>query len=118
MSGQIRFFADENFDQNIVDGLMRVQPEIDIITAAEAFMLGEADPEMLAYAADTDRVLVSHDFKTMPHFFAEFIMSGRRSPGLLLIYQNAPIRKAIEVLHIAWYASLPEDWVNTYDKLL
>lgn len=102
MSGQIRFLADENFDNDIVDGLMRIQPEVDNITAAAA----------------TDHVVVSHDFKTMPHFFAEFIMGDRRSPGLLLIHQNASIRKAIEVLHIAWYANLPEDWVNTYDEML
>ena len=65
MSGTIRFQADEDFRGVIVTGLRRKQSNIDIQTAAEVGTLGLADPLVLAYAAEHERILISHDLHTI-----------------------------------------------------
>jgi hypothetical protein len=109
-AGAIRYLTDENFNGDIVAGLRRKYPEIDIESAVEANLLGLADPLVLAYAADTERLVLSHDARTMPRHLAEFLRTGRHSPGVLLIAQEAPIGPAIEYLALIWGASELEEW--------
>lgn len=70
---RVRFQADADLDARIIRGLKRKQPEIDFQTAQEARLRGVADPDVLRVAADAGRVLVTHDRRTMPAHFAEFI---------------------------------------------
>ncbi|MBI3683933.1 MAG: DUF5615 family PIN-like protein [Acidobacteria bacterium] len=75
---RVRFQADANLDARIIRGLKRRQMEIDIQTAAEARLPGLADRDVLQAAADSGRVLVTHDQRTMPSHFAQFIADERR----------------------------------------
>ena len=47
----MKFLADENFDNSIVRGLMRRQPDIDIIRVQDVGLSGEDDPIVLEWAA-------------------------------------------------------------------
>ena len=58
---------------------------------------GKDDPEVLRIAANEGRILVSHDLRTMPGHFGEFI-AGTASPGLILIPQKLKSAVAIEQL--------------------
>lgn len=62
-------------------------------------------------AAQDGRVLVTHDRKTMPAEFGEFIMT-QRSSGVLILSQSLPINDAIEALILVWEVSTAEEWVN------
>ena len=62
----------------------RRAPEIDFQSAHEAGSHGLDDDVVLALAAREGRMLVSHDRRTMPRHFADFI-SNRTSAGLILI---------------------------------
>jgi len=110
MSGPIRFLADENFNEEIVAGLRLKQPQMDIQTAAEAGILGRLDPLVLAYAAERNRILLSHDVRTMPAHFEAFLAGGRHCPGVFLIAQSLPIGRAINEILLIWEASPPEEW--------
>lgn len=70
---KIRFQADADFNMEIVDGLTRKAPEIDFQTADEASFSGSNDLEVLRTASMENRILVSHDRKTMPKHFGDFI---------------------------------------------
>jgi len=59
------------------------------------------DPDVLALAAEEERILVSHDFQTMPRHFRRF-SRDRRSPGVLLIRQELPVGEAVESLVPIW----------------
>ena len=72
---------------------------------------GVPDPEVLASAAEEGRILVSHDFQTMPKYFRQFTR-GRCSPGVLLVRQDLPVGEAIETLLLIWEASEADEWVN------
>ena len=67
---------------------------------------------MLALAAEQDRILVSHDFQTMPRHFGDFLQARGSSPGVLVVPQSLPIGEAIEELVLIWGASDAEEWEN------
>lgn len=70
---KVRFQADADLNQIILLATIRREPEIDFQTAAASDFQGLEDPEVLARAAKDGRVLVTHDRKTMPRHFANFI---------------------------------------------
>jgi len=69
------------------------------------------DPVVQALAADEGRILISHDFETMPRHFRQFTQR-RRSPGVLLVRQDLPVGEAIETLLLIWEASEADYCVN------
>ena len=62
-------------------------------------------------AADAGRVLVSHDRRTLPGTFREFMLQST-SPGLIIVSQRLPIGRAAELLHLLWAASEAEEYIN------
>ena len=57
----LRFVADENFNQNIIRGLLRRNPDIDIVFIQDVGLSGTNDPTVLEWAAQEGRVLLTHD---------------------------------------------------------
>jgi predicted nuclease of predicted toxin-antitoxin system len=70
---KVRFQAGADLNQNILLATLRREPSIDFQTALAAGLASLSDREVLAMAASEGRVLVTHDRKTMPRHFAEFI---------------------------------------------
>ena len=108
----IRFLADADFNHAIVKGCRRHEPAMDFLSANEARLEGLPDPDVLALAAEQGRILVTHDHQTMPQHFGEFLMSGRSSPGVFLVSQDAPIGEVIDALVLIWAASDAGEWKN------
>jgi hypothetical protein len=77
--------------------VLRREPSLDCQTADEANLPRLREPEVLALAAQDRRILVTHDRRTMPRHFANFILH-RSSPGVLSIAQTVGVRVAIEEL--------------------
>jgi predicted nuclease of predicted toxin-antitoxin system len=109
---KIRFQADADLNEEIVAGVIRRESVIDFQTAEEANLRGYSDAVVLAIAAQENRMLVSHDRRTMPKHFAEFI-AMQHSPGVIIVSQNVSVRDAIEELLMIWVASEAEEWINT-----
>lgn len=53
----IRFLADADFNHAIVKGCRRHEPAMDFLSANEAKLDGLPDPDLLALAAEQDRIL-------------------------------------------------------------
>ena len=92
----IRFLADENFNINIVLGVRRRNSNVDILRVQEADMSGYPDPEVLEWAAETGRVLLTHDADDMPQFAFQRISEGKDMPGVFEVRQHQPIGVIIE----------------------
>jgi predicted nuclease of predicted toxin-antitoxin system len=112
----IRYQADADLNQAIVTGVLRRQPTIDFQTAFAAGLEGVKDPEVLAIAAQQGRILVSHDRKTMPSEFAEFI-TNNQSSGVIIVSRKLSIEVVIEELLLIWAVSSAEEWVDRIAKL-
>ena len=113
---KVRFQADADFNEDIVTGVLRRRPEIDFQTASEAGLEGLSDAGVLALCAREGRILVSHDRRTMPGYFADFI-STRRSPGVFIVQRSTELAAAIEALLLVWEASEAEEYVNSIRTL-
>ncbi len=108
---RVRFQADADLDGRILRGLRRTAPEIDIRTAADAGLDGLKDPDVLRISADSGRILVSQDRRTMPAHFARYVNEAH-SPGVILLREAIPIATAIEELVLIWSASEAEEWIG------
>src|SRR5947207_2497738 len=108
----IRFLADADLNEGIVAGCLRREPTMDFLSANEAKLEGVPDPEVLSLAAEQNRILVSHDFQTMPRHFGDFLRVRGFSPGVLLVPQYLPIGEAIDELVLIWSASDTGEWEN------
>ena len=69
------------------------------------------DIEVLGIAASEGRILVTHDSRTMPTHFAEFVRS-QHSPGVIVVPQSLAVPAAAEDLALIWAATTPEEWAN------
>ncbi len=103
----IRFLADVNLNHAIIKGCRRQEPTLDFLSSAEAKLHGLADPEVLLIAKQQDRILVTHDFQTMPRHYGEFLNKHGDSPGVFLVSQNTPIGSVIDEIVLVWAASDP-----------
>jgi hypothetical protein len=112
----VRFQADADLNAEIVAGVLRREPSVDFQTADEADLRRFPDPEVLALAAQEGRILVTHDRRTMPRHFADFILQ-HHSPGVFIIAQTVSVRVAIEALLLVWAASESEEWRNLIVEL-
>ena len=62
---KIRFFADANFNQKIVAGLLLREPQIDFELPQNVIPEKMEDPEVLALGAARGRIVVTHASPTM-----------------------------------------------------
>jgi len=113
---KVRFQADADLKHAIVRATLRREPTIDFRSAPFADLAGRDDLEVLAIAAQEGRVLVSHDSRTMPSHFAEFI-STNTSPGVVIASQRLGIAVVVEELLLIWSASDADEWVNRITHL-
>ena len=113
---KVRYQADADLNEDIVAGVMRREAEIEFQRADEANLRGLPDREVLALAAQENRILVTHDRRTMPAHFADFILS-QTSPGVFIISQRLSVSAAIEELLLVWVTSESEEWVNLIVEL-
>ena len=113
---RVRFLADANLDQDLVAGVLRREREVDFELPQGIIPEGMKDPEVLAVAASLGRILVTHDVRTMPRHFGEFI-NHSDCPGLILIPRSMPMGQAIEEILLIWHASEAEEWTNLFRRL-
>ena len=83
--------ADENFNNDIVRGLLRRKPNLDIVRLQEAGLSGANDPSVLEWAAQEGRILLTHDVSTMTRYAYDRIRAGTRMPGIFEVSRDLPI---------------------------
>jgi hypothetical protein len=94
----LRLIADENVNQAIVDGLRQVIPVIDIVLAKEVGLLRTDDRLILEWAATNDRILVTHDVRTMPRYAYERVAAGLPLPGVIVLPSHLSVGRAVDGL--------------------
>lgn len=108
----IRLAADEDLDNHIVRALRHRLQNIDIVRVQEAELAGVADQQVLAWAAETGRVLVSHDASTMTAAAYARIEGGAPTPGVIIVPQWLSIGEALDDLVLIIECSDAEDLEN------
>ena len=106
----LRLATDEDFNNRVLRGLLRLKPALDIVRAQDVGLIGKGDVKVLEWAAAEGRVLLTHDVTTMRQYAIDRIVAGLPMPGVFVVSQEIHIGQAIEeILLIAEY-SLEGEW--------
>lgn len=106
----ISLLSDENFDNHIVRGVLRRDPQIDLIRMQDHGLAGIEDPDLLEWAAKSDRVLLTHDANTIPAFAYQRVDSGLSMPGVFIVGKSVPIGIVIADIVLIARTSLDGEW--------
>jgi len=106
----MRFLADENFNNQIIRGILRQNPEIDIVRVQDVGLSEADDPTVLEWAARQGRVVLTHDVTTMTNFAYERIEAGLSMPGVFEVSRRVSVGLAIEELLLIAECSLQGEW--------
>jgi predicted nuclease of predicted toxin-antitoxin system len=104
--------ADHNIDERILDGLARRLPNLDILQIRRAGLAEAVDPDVLAWAMTSGRVLRTHDRKTMVRFANERVIRGKPMPGVILIDGQCPVGRAINDLLVLLECTADDEWAD------
>jgi hypothetical protein len=107
-----RFLADHDLNEQIVTGVLRREPALELVRARDVGMSEHPDTEVLSYAADNGFIVVSHDVNTMPSAAYGRMSSSQKMSGLLMVQQSDPVGAIISCLIVIWSASEAEEWEN------
>lgn len=80
------------------------------MTQDEPAIAGAQDPDVLTWAAEHGRILVTHDANTIPHFAYERVSAGLAMPGVIVVPEDLGIGIAIEELWLAVECGEPDDF--------
>jgi hypothetical protein len=80
-----------------------------LVRVQDVGLAGVDDPDILAWAAQENRILLTHDVETITKFAYERMVTGFPMAGVFEIRQTVPIGAAIEeILLIAEYSEQSE----------
>jgi Domain of unknown function (DUF5615) len=110
MIPMLRFAADENFNNDIVRGVLRRSPNVDIVRVQDAGLSNTDDPIILEWAAAKGRVFLTHDVSTITRYVNERVQNGLPMPGIFQVTRKVPIGVAIEEILLLAECSLDGEW--------
>jgi hypothetical protein len=113
----LKLAADENFDNRIIQGLLRRNAALDIVRIQDTDLAGADDPTVLAWAAREGRVLVTHDVNTVTRYANERIAASEFTPGVFEVSDSMPIGQAIEELLLLMECSREGEWEGRIEYL-
>jgi predicted nuclease of predicted toxin-antitoxin system len=89
------FLADENFNNDIVRGLLRRQPGLNIVRVQDVGLRGAVDAQILARAAQANRILLTHDVSTITRLAMERVQAGQPMPGMSKFPDQYPLAMSL-----------------------
>ena len=104
--------AEENFNGKILKGLLAELPELDIVLVQDTEMYQSPDPELLEWAAEEGRILLTHEIQTIIGYTYDRVRDGLPMPGVIEIRYPLGIGVAIEELVLLISASTPDEFEN------
>lgn len=113
----MRFATDENFDERILKGLLARMPALDIVRIQDTEMYQAPDDRLLAWLADEERILLTHDVNTMPGHAYDRVRDGLPMTSVFIVNQDAPIKQIIEQIVLLIECSSLEEWQNRVEFL-
>jgi hypothetical protein len=105
----LRLASDADVHGEIIRGVRRRLPEIDLTRVQEFLPERTPDSDVLAWAAAENRVVISNDRNMMVGFAYQRVAAGDRVPGLIVTTNQQSIGSAIDdICLIAEFMSVQE----------
>ena len=108
----LRLLSDENFNGDIVRGLLLRLPILDLCRVQDVGLEEADDPTILEWAAANNRILLTHDHATMPDFAYARVVIGQPMPGVFVVPDRMAVRQVIEELLLMDACSEQAEWAG------
>jgi predicted nuclease of predicted toxin-antitoxin system len=108
----IRFLADEDFNNDILRGVLRRTSGLDVARVQDIGLRGADDDAVLSSAAADGRVLLTHDVSTLIGRAFARVSAGAGMPGVVVVAQSLSVGAAIADLVLIVECSSAEEWKN------
>ena len=108
----LRLISDENFNGDILRGLFRRCPDLDVVRIQDVGLDAASDPSILEWAAVEERIVLTHDRDTMPFFAYDRVKAAQPMPGVFLVSDVMPLGQAIDEILLAADCLPPEECKN------
>lgn len=92
----MKFAADENLNNEIIRRLRNQVPDIDIVRIQDTDAYQKADDIMLEWCASEERILLTHDQKTMPTHASDRIAKGLALPGVIIFPDTTSFTEIVD----------------------
>jgi hypothetical protein len=106
----LRLVSDGNIKGDIVRGLVRRHPALELVRLQDVGLMQTPDPDILEWAASQGRVLLSHDVSTVPPAAYERIGEGKPMPGVLIVPERMPSGQTIDEILFLSLDVEPDEW--------
>jgi len=113
----VRVLTDNDFNGKIVRGLLRRRPSFDLVRVQDEGLADTADPGLLEWAAQNDRIILTHDRNTMVGFAYDRVAAGQLMPGVLIVNRTTPLGRIIEDLLLIDEITPHSEWANRVEFL-
>ena len=108
----LRLLIDENVNHRILRGLNSRLPKLDYVLVRQIGMSGFPDLELLRWAAQENRIIVTHDIKTMVPHAKDCVRTGEPMAGVIFVPRKMKIGHAISDLEITVDCLSPAELEN------
>jgi hypothetical protein len=107
----LRLLADENINHDLVRGVVRRRSRLDLVLIQAVGLSEAGDPEILAWAAREERIVLTHDVNTMTRFAIERVKRGEAMAGVFIVHQEgAALSTIIDDLLLLDECSEMSEW--------
>lgn len=114
----LRYLLDEHLRGPLWWALQRHNAKsadhVDAVRVADAGgpQFAAADREILVWAEQTGRILITLDEKTMPGHLEDHLRDGHHSPGVFMVRPAANLPELVEFLVLAMLLSEPTEFAD------
>lgn len=120
-----RLALDQNFNQDLFNAVTREygkysgysEPNLDVVRLFDVGLSEASDEAVLEWAAQQERIVLTHDIKTMVPLANARVMKGLRMPGVIAVRGATAYGPVVEDLCILLNASTPEEWEGRIARL-
>jgi hypothetical protein len=105
----LRLISDEDVHDDIIRGLRRRAPALDIVRAVDIGLGQTDDPIILEWAASQERILLTGDSNTMVGFAWTRVKSGEPMPGVLALLENIAMGRVLDDILLIALCYSPEE---------
>jgi hypothetical protein len=109
--------TDQNFNGHITSGLLLRFPDLDLVRAQDVGLSETEDPAVLDWAASENRIVLTHDKRTMPTFANRRVAGGEPMAGVFVVDDLAPIGAVLDDLAAIVGASRQSEWAGAVEYL-
>jgi hypothetical protein len=88
--------SDEDVHGDIIRGLRRREPGLDLVRVQDVGLAHTPDPDILSWAAAQGRILITGDVNSMVGFAWQRVRAGQPMPGVLALVEGVAIGAAID----------------------